>query len=359
MPRLSWAIPSLALCAVFAFTSAGCTPTYYQPAPSTPYYGPSPATPSYPTAPGYPVTSVPTSPISNPTTGPIAQNPGYPSIPATPDPSTNPVPANPTPTPPNNIPVSTPTNNPVPIPSNPNPPQTTPSNPVDITAQWVPWPMPPKTSVAVATTQAFSASSSAAVIHTAHKRSRGRHRHLSVATRPGSHAERISREEASLTTAAASAAVDSGSGVIPANGTSSSDDRQDDHQIVDGANPTPMEDLRYRGGKLLQNMGYVNLYISGEQGWNMSDVNNIDRALAGALKDEYLNNVIRQYFDNQPIGTTVYPSHPLIGYIPKTISRGDIQYFVQYLYGQGYLTKYDLNTTVFNFLPSGNDPFRR
>jgi len=207
--------------------------------------------------------------------------------------------------------------------------------------------MPPKSSVAVAATQmSANALSTNAVVHSARKQHRGRHRHLSVATRPGSHAERISREEAALTTAAASAAAESDSGVIPASATSGSDD----HQIIDGANPTPMEDLHYRGGKTLQNMGYVNLYVSGEQGWNMSDVNNIDRSFAAAMKDEYLNNVIRQYFNNQPIGTTVYPSHPLTGYIPKTISRGDIQYFVQYLYGQGYLSKYDLNTTVFNFL---------
>lgn len=326
---MPWSLPvsrTLWLSALLSCAAAGCTPTYYQP---SPYYSPTPTTPSYPAAPGYPVTLNP----SDPTTGPVASNPGYPSIPADPVPPNNP-------TPPNTVPVSTPTNNPVPIPPTSNP--TTPSTPPDITVQWAPWPLPPKSGVAVAATQR----SSNAVVHAARKQSRGHHRHLSVATRPGSHAERISRDEAALTTASASAAAEAGSGVVPADAVTGSDD----HQIVDGANPTPMEDLHYRGGKMLQDMGYVNLYISGEQAWNMSDVNNIDRAIAAAMKDEYLNNVIRQYFNNQPIGTTVYPSHPLIGYIPKNISRGDIQYFVQYLYGQGYLTQYDLETTIFNFL---------
>jgi len=345
MSRFPSAIWSLSTSLLLAVT-VGCTPTYYQPAP---YYSPNPATPSYPAAPGYPVTSLPVDPV----TGPIASNPGYPSIPATP-----PNPASPSgpvvmnPDPPNTLPVSTPTNNPVPIPTSPGTSPTAPSSPApppDITAQWAPWPMPPKSNVAVASTQQVSGAmpgSSAAIVHSARKPLRGRHRHLSLATRPGSHAERTSRMEASLTTAVASAAAETTSGVQPVNGTSSSDD----HQLVDGANPTPMEDLRYRGGKMLQNMGYVNLYISGEQGWNMNDVNSIDRSLAAAMKDEHLNNVIRQYFNNEPIGTTVYPSHPLVGYIPKTVSRGDLQYFVQYLYGQGYLSKYDLGNTVFNFL---------
>jgi hypothetical protein len=189
-------------------------------------------------------------------------------------------------------------------------------------AQWAPWPLPPQSGAAVAFTPATSP---ARVTQTARKPN---HRHpRSLATRPGSQSERISRSSAAISGAA-----------------------QDDHQLIDGANPTPAEDLHYRGGRTLRTMGYVNLYISGEQGWNVNEVNQLDHAIAAAMNDEHLNNVIRQYFNNQSIGTTVYPSHPLNGYLPKEVSRGDIQYFLQFLYSQGYLSQFDLTNTVFNFM---------
>ncbi|SFJ37975.1 hypothetical protein [Planctomicrobium piriforme] len=308
-------------------SATGCTPGYYQPSYPTPS-----TVPVYPSSPqpAFPVTSIP--PLPGTTPGPIVSNPGYPSIPATPtNPNSPYFPTQPsTPT----VPVSTPTDNPVPIPSNPSVPATNTQPVGDITVQWAPWPLPPKNSASVA-----MAASPQAVTRTAQKTGhRGIHPNR-FATRPGSQSERITRAKIASNAATASA-ENSG---------------QDDHQIVDGANPTPMEDLHYRGGRTLQNMSFVNLYVSGEQGWNMSDVANIDRAIAAAMSDEHLNNVIRQYFNNQPIGSNALPSHPLVGYLPREISRGDVQYYLQYLYTKGYLSKYDLNNTVFNFLcPPGS-----
>ena len=82
----------------------------------------------------------------------------------------------------------------------------------------------------------------------------------------------------------------------------------------------------------------------------MTDVQNIDRALAAAMSDANLNNVIRQYFNNQTITATALPSHPLTGYRPQTVSRGDVEYYVQFLHQKGYLAQFDLPNTVFNFL---------
>lgn len=366
MPSPFWATRLLSRSLVFVGLLTGCTPTYYQP---SPYYSPTPATPSYPAAPGYPVSTTP----MNSAAVPVAQNQGYPSIPATaaaPVPSTpttlrslpvstptgSPVPVsaapsaapaispNPTPVPasapapglipavaPSAIPAAAPAAAPVPA-SSPTPEPSIPALPSDLTSQWVPWPMPPRSN-ATASTQ---------TTHQPH--SRGRLRHLSLATRPGSHAERTSREEASLTTAAASAAVDSP--IIQTSATVSADGSQ----IVDAPSSGSLHALRYRGGKTLPHLGYVNLYLGGEQGWSMSDIRQIDQSLAAAMTDTNLNNVIRQYFNNQPIGTSVYPSHPLIGHIPEKVSRGDIQHYIQHLHELGYLKKYDTKTTVFNFI---------
>ena len=238
---------------------------------------------------------------------------------------TNPVPTNPVP----NTPV--PPDKPVvlqPIPNNPDPgnnipvnfPTPTPPNSPDVTAQWAPWPLPtrgaaiaqnPKTENEVATAQAKG------LPHTA-------------AVQPNS-------EAADKYEAAAAGATE---GQVP-----------DNDRRVDGTNSTPGQDLRYRGGKTIQNMSYVNLYVGGEAaGWKLDEVAKIDAALEAVLTDQNLNHVIMQYFDNQPIGTTARPSHPLVGYKPSIVSRGDIQHYIEYLADQNYLKSYDLNNTIFNFL---------
>ena len=73
------------------------------------------------------------------------------------------------------------------------------------------------------------------------------------------------------------------------------------------------------------------------------------------MRDEHLNNVLLQYFDNQPIRSTALPSHPLVGYTPGTVTRGDIQNMIGWLHRQGFLRSFDLQNTVFNLLlPPGS-----
>ncbi|MEQ9410817.1 MAG: hypothetical protein RIK87_24105 [Fuerstiella sp.] len=121
-------------------------------------------------------------------------------------------------------------------------------------------------------------------------------------------------------------------------------------QLTDGASPAPQEDLKYRGGRLIRDLFYVNLYVSGDTEWSAADVQQIDRSLSAAMRDEHLNNVLLQYFNNEPVSSTALPSHPLVGYTPAEVSRGDIQNYVTYLHQQGFLQPYDLANTVFNFL---------
>ena len=90
--------------------------------------------------------------------------------------------------------------------------------------------------------------------------------------------------------------------------------------------------------------------MSGDAAWSAAEVERIDDSLSAAMRDEHLNNVLLQYFDNHSISSTALPSHPLVGYTPKTVTRGDIQNYVSYLHRQGFLDPYDLRNTVFNFL---------
>ncbi len=228
---------------------------------------------------GYPQTGYPPGyiPVNYPGGGPPiiwgpVITPGYPQTPQTPV-VLKPVPVNPgQPTTPKPDPL-TPVSNPVPVPQ----------NPVDRTAKWAPWPLPPQ--------------------RAAHALA------------------------------------------------SSADNIPSDERRVDGTNPSPGEDLKFRGGKTLQNLGWVNLYVGGEQaGWTLAEVEKIEWSVDQAMNDQHLNNVMLQYFNNKPLGSKAHAAHPLVGYKPSVISRGDIQQYVEYLSDQGYLSTYDLKSTIFNFL---------
>jgi len=247
---------------------------------------------------------------------PIVWNPGSP-LPTNPLP-TNPIPNNPKP--PENPVVLQPIPKPDPNPNIPvNFPTPTHPNSPDVTAKWVPWPLPPRAAALsqnLTTRSEVKTDQSQGLPHTA-------------AVRPDS-------EAAEKYVVAAEATE----GQVP-----------DNDRRINGTHSTPGRDLRYRGGRTIQNMSYVNLYVGGEAaGWKLDEVEKIDTSLEAALTDIHLNYVIMQYFNNQPIGTTARPSHPLVGPKPSVVSRGDIQHYMEYLSDQGYLNSYDLNNTIFNFL---------
>ena len=124
--------------------------------------------------------------------------------------------------------------------------------------------------------------------------------------------------------------------------------------IAPGLHPTPAHDLHFHGGKTIGNLNFTNFYVGSPGSWNQNDIQSIDTALAAAMSDQDLNNVMMQYFHKQPISSTFIPSHVLPGSAPSIVSQGDVENLVQQLNTQGQLTTFDLTSTVFNFmLPSG------
>ncbi|WP_426420310.1 hypothetical protein [Bradyrhizobium genosp. A] len=118
--------------------------------------------------------------------------------------------------------------------------------------------------------------------------------------------------------------------------------------------PTAAHNLINHGGNIIQDLVYTNFYIGGASSWAASDIKNIDDALAAAMADTNLNNVMMQYFKNKPITTTFEPSHILPGARPSQFSQGDVEQLVHSLFQQGALQGFDFGSTVFNFLlPSG------
>src|SRR2546421_3479913 len=120
--------------------------------------------------------------------------------------------------------------------------------------------------------------------------------------------------------------------------------------LAAGVGPTPDHNLRFRGGRTIPDLTYVNLYVGGQAAWSPADIANIDRSLAGAMTDQLLNGVIQQYFPG-PITTTAAPSKVLPGKSPKKVTRATVDTLVQtHVVQSGLLGQFDPANTVFNFL---------
>jgi hypothetical protein len=120
--------------------------------------------------------------------------------------------------------------------------------------------------------------------------------------------------------------------------------------LAPGLEPSPQNDLVFRGGKIIQNLSFANFYVAGQSAWNPADIRNIDRALAAAMSDKHLNNVMVQYFKNQPISSQLVKSEKLPGSAPPVFSQGDAEGLVQTLKSEGMLSALDLSSTVVNLL---------
>jgi len=121
--------------------------------------------------------------------------------------------------------------------------------------------------------------------------------------------------------------------------------------IAPGLPPTPSHDLHYHGGRIIADLHFKNFFV-GADAWADADIAKIDDALAAAMSDAHLNNVIEQYFPGS-ITSTFDGSENLAGPAPGTVSQTDIENLANSLAGEGKLTG-DLSSTVFNFmLPPG------
>jgi hypothetical protein len=89
-------------------------------------------------------------------------------------------------------------------------------------------------------------------------------RPLNVSFRRGSPAERIFRKRVGLPT---------------------------DEVLAPGLRRTPAHDLHFHGGKTIANLRFRNHYVGGDA-WAADDIAKIDAALAAAMSDANLNNVM-------------------------------------------------------------------
>ena len=123
--------------------------------------------------------------------------------------------------------------------------------------------------------------------------------------------------------------------------------------LAPGVPATPEHDLVFHGGNTIANLLFANFYVGGSDAWQASDLQSIDRALAAAMSDTNLNNVMCQYYPSGQITSTFQGSQILAGPPPQTVSQGDVENLVRTLFQAGTLSG-DVTSTVFNFmLPRG------
>jgi hypothetical protein len=118
--------------------------------------------------------------------------------------------------------------------------------------------------------------------------------------------------------------------------------------------PQPSKDLKFRGGKTIPHLKYLNFYVGGKASWDQSDADSIDTTLANAMSDPRLNNVMRQYFANAPITTTFLGTQFVGSKRPRLVTQTSVKNLVKALFNGGQLSGVDFPSTVLNFLlPKG------
>lgn len=122
--------------------------------------------------------------------------------------------------------------------------------------------------------------------------------------------------------------------------------------LAPGFPATPSHDLVFHQGRTLASLSFFNFFVGGQSAWKKNDVDNINGALAAAMSDKNLNNVMQQYF-NSSITSRHLGSKILAGPAPAVVSQGDIEALVASLFTTGKLNTPDFGSTVFNLmLPS-------
>jgi hypothetical protein len=100
--------------------------------------------------------------------------------------------------------------------------------------------------------------------------------------------------------------------------------------LAPGFEPAPGLALEYLGGRTLPNLGYRLVYLGR---WQAAERRELDRALAGAMRDPGLNEILAQYFPGAPVTTTVKRSSAGRGAVPQRVEKQFVETLVARIAG--------------------------
>ena len=127
------------------------------------------------------------------------------------------------------------------------------------------------------------------------------------------------------------------------------------HEVLaPGVVSSPAHDLVRRGGKIIPQVVYQNIYLGKASNFAPGDVELIDGAILRALRDPRMLAVIQQYFPEKQISYDTAISVSLNEAGPTELDESDVQEKVIDLFDQGLLVASDIDRTCFNLiLPPG------
>jgi hypothetical protein len=121
--------------------------------------------------------------------------------------------------------------------------------------------------------------------------------------------------------------------------------------LAPGFRAEPGLGLHYLGGKTIANLAFMDVYLGG---WDAAERAKLDRALAAAMADTHLNNVLAQYFPDEKVGSTFAGSHSHPEPVGSRVYRDTVETIVAELHRDGVLDELDLAASaVCLLLPEG------
>jgi hypothetical protein len=133
-----------------------------------------------------------------------------------------------------------------------------------------------------------------------------------------------------------------------------SDVRIEREALAPGVTASPLDDLIFRGGKVVPQMGYQNIYLGRSSDFAPGDVESIDDAIARVMRDEQLKDIIQQYFTGKTLSYDIGPSVVLEETRPNQMDETDVQNKIIDLFDRNVILGTDHDRTCFNLvLPPG------
>jgi hypothetical protein len=129
-----------------------------------------------------------------------------------------------------------------------------------------------------------------------------------------------------------------------------SDESVDRAALAPGVSASPSDDLVFRGGKVLPQMGFQNVYLGRASDFAAGDVESIDDAITRIVRDARLQAIMQQYFPGKVLSYDVAASVILDETRPNEMDEPDVQNKVIDLFDRGLLLTTDLDRTVFNLV---------
>jgi hypothetical protein len=133
-----------------------------------------------------------------------------------------------------------------------------------------------------------------------------------------------------------------------------SDQSMERAALAPGVSASPQDDLVFRGGKVIPQMGFQNVYLGRSSDFAPGDIESIDDAITRVMRDERLKSVIQQYFPGKTLSYDVAASVILEETRPNEMNETDVQNKVVDLLDRNLILGSDHDRTCFNLvLPPG------